>query len=57
MNAHNDSLYLSCEKGHAGPVDPSIVGSCGHALEVVLALTRGDVGTGQLTIVDMDLVS
>lgn len=49
--------HLSCEEGHTGAIDPGIIGSSCHALEVVLALLGGDVSTGQLAIVNVDLIS
>lgn len=49
--------YLSGEEGHGRAVDPGVVSCGGHALQVVLALLRGDASAGQLTVVHCDLIS
>ena len=49
--------HLSREKRHAAAVDPGIVGSCRHSLQVVLPLLTVDVRAGQLPVVHLNLVS
>ena len=40
--------YLASQERHHRPVDPCVVGSSGHGLEVVLALGRPDASTRKL---------
>lgn len=49
-------VHLSGEKGHGGAVDPGVVSSCSHALQVVLTLRRGNASARQLAVVHCDLV-
>ena len=53
----SNNIYLSSKESHAGPVDPGVVGSGGHCLQVVLSLGRIDASTRQLAIIDDDSVS
>mmetsp|Transcript_18384 Transcript_18384/g.58615 ORF Transcript_18384/g.58615 Transcript_18384/m.58615 type:complete len:366 (+) Transcript_18384:267-1364(+) len=48
---------LAREEGHAAAIDPSVVGSCSHALQVVLPLSARDASTGKLPVVGVDVVA
>ena len=48
--------HLSGEERHAAAVDPGVVGSCRHSLQVVLPLLTVDVRAGQLPVVHLNLV-
>mmetsp|Transcript_12815 Transcript_12815/g.30458 ORF Transcript_12815/g.30458 Transcript_12815/m.30458 type:complete len:250 (-) Transcript_12815:629-1378(-) len=47
---------LACQESHRRTVHPGVVGSCGHALQIVLALVRLYSGTRQLTVIGADVV-
>ena len=49
--------HLSCKEGHTGAIDPGIVSSRRHCLQVVLTLRGGYPGTSQLAIIDLNHVS
>mmetsp|Transcript_94914 Transcript_94914/g.226019 ORF Transcript_94914/g.226019 Transcript_94914/m.226019 type:complete len:221 (-) Transcript_94914:688-1350(-) len=47
---------LACQESHRRAVHPGVVGSCRHALQIVLTLVRLYSGTCQLTVVGADVV-
>lgn len=49
--------HLACKEGHGGAVDPGVVASSCHALQVVLTFRRTDAGTSQLAIIYDNVVT